>query len=113
MNFNFINFLFFFFFLMSVVLGLLLTIEKYLPESLCQIFIFGKHAFKGERSTKIVEKIEVPKAWFSHYYNFALLLSWSTMIMGVCVYFYGYIPHKHFIEYLDVVCGRNREVKSN
>lgn len=116
MNFNFenlnlINLLFLQLTLVIVVLGSLMNlIEKYLPTSIRKIFRYGKHAYG--KSDKLVESIEIPKSWFSHFYNFALVWSWTMTILAISVYFYDYKPPKWFISYLDFSCGKDREVES-
>lgn len=110
---NLINLLFLQLTFVIVVLGTLMnSIEKYLPISIKQMFRYGKHAYKGNQSDKLVEKIEIPKAWFSHFYVFALIWSWSLTILAVSVYFFNYKPHLYFITYLDFSCGKDREAES-
>jgi 3-oxo-5-alpha-steroid 4-dehydrogenase 3 len=112
-NLNLINILFLQLTFVIVVLGSLMNlIEKYLPTSIKQMFRYGKHALKGEKSDKLVESIEIPKSWFSHFYNFALIWSWSMTILAISVYFYDYQPPKAFIAYLDFSCGKDRKVES-
>lgn len=112
MNINLVNILFLTFYLSCLIIGILLTFGKILPQSIVQIFVYGKHAFKDEKSTKFVEKIEVPKSWFGHYYFFAMLLSGSVTTIAACAYLTGHATHELFIEHLDLICGKNREVKS-
>lgn len=95
-----------------VVLGTLMTLlEKYLPVAIKQMFRYGKHAHK-EKSDKLVERIEIPKAWFSHFYVFAIFWSWASFILAVNVYFFGYQPHRYFFSYLDLSCGIDRKAES-
>lgn len=110
---NLINLLFLQLTLVIVILGTLMnSIEKYLPVSIRQMFRYGKYAHKGDKSNKLVEKIEIPKSWFSHFYIFALFWSWSLTILAVSVYFFNYQPHPYFITYLDFSCGKDRQVES-
>lgn len=96
-----------------VILGTLMSlIEKYLPTAIRQTFRYGKHAHK-EKSDKLVEKIEIPKAWFSHFYVFAIVWSWGCFILATSVYFFGHQPHRYLISYLDLSCGNNRSAESN
>lgn len=109
---NLINLLFMQLTFVIVILGSLMTlIEKYLPTSVRQMFRYGKHANKGE-SDKLVEMIELPKAWFSHFYVFAIVWSWGSFILAVSVYFYEHQPHHLLVSYLDLSCGSDRAPES-
>ncbi|CRK88513.1 CLUMA_CG002207, isoform A [Clunio marinus] len=108
MNINLINILFMQLTFVIVVLGTLMSlVEKYLPTAIKQTFRYGKHAHK-EKSDKLVEKIEIPKAWFSHFYVFAVIWAWGALILVISVYFYGYQPCPYLINYLNLSCGDNR-----
>jgi 3-oxo-5-alpha-steroid 4-dehydrogenase 3 len=109
---NLIKFLFVQLTFVIVVLGTLMNlIEDYLPTSVKQMFRYGKHAYKGKGSDKLVEKIEIPKAWFSHFYIFAILWSWVAFVFAVSVYFFDYQPHAIILSYLDISCGTNRSTQ--
>lgn len=95
-----------------VVLGTLMSLlEKYLPTAIKQTFRYGKHANK-EKSDKLVEKIEIPKAWFSHFYVFAIFWSWGSFALACSVYLISYQPHRYLISYLDLSCGSDRSAES-
>ena len=95
-----------------VILGSLINlVENYLPAVIKQTFRYGKHANKG-KSEKLVELIEIPKSWFSHFYVFALFWSWGSLLSAVSVYFYQYQPHSYLIAFLDLSCGDNRSAES-
>lgn len=112
LNMNLINILFMQLTFVVVILGTLVTlIEKYLPTSIRQMFRYGKHAHK-ESSDKLVEKIELPKAWFSHFYVFAVFWSWIWFILAVSIYFFDHQPHQYLIAYLDLSCGSDRAAES-
>lgn len=109
---NLINILFMQLTFVIVILGTLMTLlEQYLPTSIKQMFRYGKHANKG-KSDKLVEKLELPKAWFSHFYVFAIIWSWSSFILAVNVYFFEYQPHRYLLNYLDLSCGTERNAES-
>lgn len=112
LNINLINILFMQLTFVIVILGTLISlIEKYLPAAIKQTFRYGKHASK-EKSDKLVEKIEIPKAWFSHFYVFAIVWSWAWFVITVNVYFFGYELHPYIIKYLDFSCGSDRTAES-
>lgn len=109
---NFIDLIFINFIVVIVILGALINfIEPYLPVFITQTFRYGKHSYKGAPN-KIAQLSEIPKSYFKHFYVFALI--WSILVMYlvtwayVCVY---PIPDV-IITSLDLLCGRNREVKS-
>jgi 3-oxo-5-alpha-steroid 4-dehydrogenase 3 len=83
-----------------------------LPTRIKQMFRYGKHSLKGEQSDKLVSKIEIPKAWFGHFYVFAFVWSWSAVTAAVAIYFFDYEPHEYLIKYLDFSCGDNRQAES-
>lgn len=111
-NLNLINILFMQLTFTIVILSVLVNlIEKYLPTSIKQMFRYGKHAHKDD-SHELVEKIEIPKAWFSHFYIFAIVWSWMWLVLAVRIYFFDNQPHSVLIAYLDLSCGKNRSVES-
>lgn len=111
-NINLINLLFMHLTFVIVVLGTLMTlIEKYLPTAIRQTFRYGKHAHK-EKSDKLVEKLELPKSYFAHFYVFAVVWSWAWLILAVSVYFFGYQLPSAVVSYLDFSCGDNRKAES-
>lgn len=109
---NLINILFLQLTFVIVVLGSLMSvIESKLPDSIRQMFRFGKCAHKGN-SDRLIEIIEIPKSWFSHFYVFAIFWSWFWSILAISIYFYGYQPNKLLLNYLDLSCGRDRGAES-
>jgi 3-oxo-5-alpha-steroid 4-dehydrogenase 3 / polyprenol reductase len=85
--------------------------EEKLPNSIRQMFRYGKHSHKGE-SDKLIELIEIPKSWFSHFYVFAIFWSWFWLILSISIYFYEYQPSQLLLSYLDLSCGRDRQPES-
>lgn len=109
---NLINILYLQLTFVIVVLGSLMnSIESHLPTAIKQMFRYGKHSHK-EKSDKLVERIEIPKSWFSHFYVFAIVWSWASFVLAIKVYFSGYQPHPYLIAYLDLSCGNDRKVES-
>lgn len=93
-------------------MGLLITLlEPYIPDFIKQSVRYGKHAHKGQQD-QMVQKLEVPKSWFSHFYVFALLWSWGFLYLAVNVYFMGGAPSELMLKYLDFSCGDDRSVES-
>lgn len=110
---NLINILFMQLTFVIVVLGALMNLlEKYLPTAIKQTFRYGKHAHK-DGSDKLVERIELPKSWFSHFYVFAIFWSWVWFAMGVKVCLLGGQLPSWVISYLDFSCGNDRSAESN
>lgn len=109
---NLINILFLQLTFVIVVLGSLMSmIEHKLPDSIRQMFRYGKHAHKGDPD-RLIKLIELPKSWFSHFYVFAIFWSWFWFILTTSVYFYGYQPNKLLLNYLDLSCGSDRKAES-
>lgn len=109
---NLINILFLQLTFVIVVLGSLMNlVEKYLPVAIKQTFRYGKHASK-EKSDKLVEKIEIPKAWFSHFYVFAIGWSWLWFSLAVSIYFFDHQLSSFFVKFLDFSCGSDRRAES-
>lgn len=109
---NFIDLIFINFIIVIVILGALINfIEPYLPVFITQTFRYGKHSYKGAPN-KIAQLSEIPKSYFKHFYVFALV--WSILITYLVTWTYigGYALPDFIITCLDVICGRNREVKS-
>lgn len=110
---NLINLLFLQLTIVVSIFGALINlVEKYLPLKIRQLFRYGKHAHKGAKSDSLIQKIEIPKSWFSHFYVFALIWSWSALTLVISVYFFDYTPHDYLITYLDFSCGHDRLIES-
>ncbi|XP_057325192.1 polyprenol reductase [Microplitis mediator] len=81
--------------------------ENYLPIFLRRSFRHGKYAEKT--SHKIVEKFEVPKRYFSHFYLFAAPLSTTVLLLCIYRYFYlGNLPEVIFT-ILDFLFNSSRK----
>ncbi|XP_050075162.1 polyprenol reductase [Anopheles maculipalpis] len=109
---NLINFLFVNLIVTVVVLGgLLATIEKHLPTVIRQTFRYGKHALKGTPD-RLVSLLEVPKAWFKHFYIFAAL--WALAGFGVMMetYITGKPAPDYVIAFLDTMATNRRMVRT-
>ncbi|KAL7022178.1 hypothetical protein ACKWTF_012167 [Chironomus riparius] len=98
--------------LVIVLLGTLMnSIEKYLPPDIRRMFRYGKHSYQSENSSKIIDKIEIPKSFFKHFYIFAIIWSWMGLTLAIRVYFLNYHPHIYLFKYLDFSCGINRKIE--
>ncbi|KAL7287810.1 hypothetical protein TKK_0018185 [Trichogramma kaykai] len=67
-------------------IGLLInSFEPYLPVALLKVFKYGK--FASTAQDRFLEKLEVPKRWFKHFYVLAGPLSTLTLVIFVNRYF--------------------------
>lgn len=87
-------------------------VEDYLPVSIKQMFRYGKHSYCGDRADKFIKRIEIPKAYFRHFYIFAIIWSWLGLLLATSVYFYELVPPKVIVKYFDMSCGRDRLIES-
>uniref|UniRef100_A0A2M4AQS3 Polyprenal reductase n=1 Tax=Anopheles triannulatus TaxID=58253 RepID=A0A2M4AQS3_9DIPT len=110
---NLINFLFVNLILTVVVLGgLLATIEKHLPTAIRQTFRYGKHALKGTPPDRLVSLLEVPKAWFKHFYVFAALWSLAGFGYMLQAYLTGRSAPDYVVNFLDTMATNRRPVRT-
>uniref|UniRef100_A0A182PQE3 Polyprenal reductase n=1 Tax=Anopheles epiroticus TaxID=199890 RepID=A0A182PQE3_9DIPT len=109
---NLINFLFVNLIVTVVVLGgLLATIEKHLPTAIRQTFRYGKHALKGSPD-RLVSLLEVPKAWFKHFYVFAALWSMTGFAVMMETYISGKPAPDYVVAFLDTMATNKRLVRT-
>ncbi|BFF95527.1 polyprenol reductase [Drosophila madeirensis] len=96
-----------------VFFGSLMTlVESHLPNSIRQSFRYGKHSHKGEADV-LISYLEVPKAWFKHFYIFAF--GWSLLalyLLASSIANQTTAP-EYALRFLDLVCGgpSNRKVE--
>lgn len=110
---NLIQLVFIIFIITIVLLGSLMTLlESHLPNSIRQSFRYGKHSHKGE-TDKLVNLLEVPKAWFSHFYIFALVWSLLALYLISSVILSQQEAPEFVLRFLDLMCGgsRHRQVR--
>nr|XP_022899819.1 polyprenol reductase [Onthophagus taurus] len=97
--------------LMTVIMvfmsGILNNFEKYLPKSVSSSFRYGK--FAGEKSAIL----EVPKAWFKHFYVFSSIASVAAFVLFVKVYCYDYETPDFILDGLDFALGAKRQISAN
>uniref|UniRef100_A0A1Q3F433 Polyprenal reductase n=1 Tax=Culex tarsalis TaxID=7177 RepID=A0A1Q3F433_CULTA len=109
---NLINFLFVQLFVLIVLLGgLIATVERYLPNAIRQSFRYGKHAFQGPQD-RFTSLLEVPKAWFKHFYVFAAVWSAIGFYFMVNAYFMGRPTPGFVVDFLDIMATNRRTVKT-
>ncbi|KFB51710.1 hypothetical protein ZHAS_00019799 [Anopheles sinensis] len=109
---NLINFLLVNLIITVVVLGgLLATIEKHLPTAIRQTFRYGKHALKGTPD-RLVSLLEVPKAWFKHFYVFAAAWSLAGFACMAQAYVTGKPAPDFVIDFLDMMATNKRGVRT-
>lgn len=95
-----------------VILSVLInSIESKLPVSIVQTFRYGK--FSSKRKHFLVNYLEVPKAWFKHFYVYAIV--WSTLgLLLVISAFVFKLPVPEFIlQFLDIVALESRRTSYN
>lgn len=102
---NLIQLVFIIFIITIVLLGSLMTlVESHLPNSIRQSFRYGKHSHKGETDA-LVNRLEVPKAWFSHFYIFAFLWSLLALFLISTVILTQREAPEFVLRSLDFMCG--------
>ncbi|ALC38902.1 CG7840 [Drosophila busckii] len=114
---NLIQVTFIVFIITIVLFGSLMTlVESHLPNCIRQSFRYGKHSHKGQTDL-LVSYLEVPKAWFSHFYVFAF--GWSMLALYLitsCIWREQLAP-ECVLRFLDFMCGgrsnRSVQVDSN
>lgn len=91
-----------------IILGSLLNyFEKYLPIFIVQIYRYGKFSYTGKSS--FIKPIQVPKAWFRHFYVYSTILVPATLCLTIASYYFNMeIPH-WIIYVLDLTGGYYRE----
>ncbi|XP_043265538.1 polyprenol reductase [Colletes gigas] len=90
------------------ILGLLINyLEPYLPLSISRSFRYGK--FAVNKYQPIVQKIEVPKRYFKHFYMFAGPASSYILYMVIYKYLWHGDISKSIIWILDICLGTFRQ----
>lgn len=79
--------------------------ESKLPHFLNQTFRYGKFSAKGKKSKLVTE---VPKAWFKHFYLFAVLIYTYVLILVTTVYIFNWNVPNYVSSALDQICGSSR-----
>ncbi|KAJ2950812.1 hypothetical protein O0L34_g9082 [Tuta absoluta] len=74
--------------------GILITkYEKHVPAFIIKGFKYGSFAYQGAGGN-FLEAIEIPKAYYRHFYSFSSLLSIATLCYMVMVYYFNFGIHK-------------------
>lgn len=78
--------------------------EKYIPAFIIKGYKYGAFAYQGS-DANYLRAIEIPKAYYRHFYLFSSVFSLSTLVYMISVYFLGasmnrYVPMvlKFFLE---------------
>lgn len=109
---NLLNVVFILFSFVIIVFGGLLSfIESRLPTFIRQTFRYGKHKYEG-KSNPFIAQLEIPKAWFKHFYVFATWYSLGILAIVLRVYILQEPLPPFFINYLDFSCGAKRVATS-
>lgn len=111
-GFTFVDFVFIQFAIVMLVCALFMnTAEEYLPAAVRQFVRYGKFSYKGQ-TDKFISLLEVPKAWFKHFYAFAAIYAGLGGVLVVQVYFRGWKVPGIVVAFLDFVYGPNRIIQS-
>ncbi|ENN78912.1 hypothetical protein HUJ04_009435 [Dendroctonus ponderosae] len=84
--------------------SLINLLEPRLPQFLSRVFRYGKFAVPG----KSVFAVEVPKAWFKHFYILAVVEYICFMGLLSLVYFAGMAVPPQINSILNTLCGPDR-----
>lgn len=104
---NYVQLIFAFLASSIIALGSLINyFEPYLPAFFIEVFRYGKFAYKGKSS--FIKPIQVPKAWFRHFYVTAIILSYTILCIVIGVYVFKISPPLWIKQILNVVCGELR-----
>lgn len=104
---NYIQLLFAFMTSSIIALGSLINcFEDYLPTFIKQTFRYGKFAYNGK--SHFLKPIQVPKAWFRHFYIFSSFLSIYALSLVLQAYIFDASPPAWIIWALDTLCGNYR-----
>lgn len=93
-------------FLMSSLIN---TVEPYLPGTFKRLFRYGKFAYQ-ESSLPLVE---VPKAWFKHFYVLSAITSVTSLILAINVYVFNLNPPNWIQSVLNETVGSTRSASGN
>lgn len=108
MEINYIKLCLFVMTLSMTIWGLFMDfMEKKLPVILRQGFRFGKFAYKGPKT--FMSFLEVPKAWFAHFYVFSTAYVSLVFIVMLNVYLLGGTVPLGFVQLLDLCVGSDRQ----
>ncbi|VEN54728.1 unnamed protein product [Callosobruchus maculatus] len=80
--------------------------EDYLPNILVEIFKYGKVA--SSKRQGLHTKIEIPKAWFKHFYVVAVVAFAYIFYVTTRVYVIGANVPEWFLNFLIICCGQSR-----
>lgn len=107
---NLLDFMFINFSVFIIFAGALINlVEPYLPLFITQSFRYGKHESKGEKNA-FVCLLEVPKAWFKHFYVFAFIWSASALYLTIKGISLKTTAPEFVLVALDWLGGSNRQV---
>lgn len=90
--------------------GLLSRKEAALPAFIRQSFRYGKHGYKGTIDPWM-RKLEVPKAWFAHFYVFAFAWSSTGLYLILKSVLLQQPAPELVLRFLDLVGGGSNNVK--
>lgn len=104
-NLHLVNTIFISFTLVILICGCLINLlESKLPTIIRQSYRYGKHQYKGN-GDPLISKLEVPKAWFAHFYIFAFLWSLLAFYLVIKSILMQTVASSYILDFLDFVGG--------
>lgn len=94
--------------------GLINTIEHRLPVFITRSFRYGKFSYKGKSGGRFnLPTIEIPKAWFKHFYIFSSILTTFTLLLLVITYVFNFSIPLMLRMIFDTISSRTTETEGN
>ncbi|KAK5643117.1 hypothetical protein RI129_006962 [Pyrocoelia pectoralis] len=106
LNLNYVRILFSLMTTSIILLGSLINaFEKYLPVIFSQVLRYGKMSHRGD---PIFKFLQVPKAWFKHFYLYSFLLSILSLVSLTAIFIFKFEVPIFVYDVLDAIGGSFR-----